>query len=235
MHISEEHIDLYERFYQQQLSEKEIREFEARLVYDKEFSEQFEQYKQIEQGVRDHYRNEMKQRFLSIDEEMDHKPIEKHLVKKKWLVFVAAALVVIIFSIYKGNQKSESRQLALNYWPVEPGLPVKMSSKGRFDDAMNAYKLGEVDEAAELLVSIDSDTSDYFLGVIAFEENEFESARGFFGKIESSSFFFDEGQFRLALVYITFGEFKAASEIFQLQVDRKTEFASASKELLSKI
>jgi hypothetical protein len=235
MPVSEEHIDLFERYSHQQLSEKEVLGFDSRLVYDEDFSLQFEQYKQIEQGIRNHYRNEMKQRFLSIDEEMDHMPHEKYLLKKKWIVyFAAASLVLLTFTIYISSQRSELSQLAFNYWPEEPGLPVRMSSKGEYDDAMNAYKLDDFSKATKLLENIQSDTSNYFRGIIAYKTDDSKEAKHCFIQIKKNSVYFQKAKFRLGLILLSEGDINSAKNMFKSQMAEKTEFANASEEILKK-
>ena len=235
MPVSEEHIDLFERYSHQQLSEKVVLGFDSRLVYDEDFSLQFEQYKQIEQGIRNHYRNEMKQRFLSIEEEMDHMPHEKYLLKKKWIVyFAAASLVLLTFTIYISSQRSELSQLAFNYWPEEPGLPVKMSSKGKYDDAMNAYKLGDYETAERILRTFHTDTSYYFLGIISFENEKTQLSTDFFTRVNTSSFFYNKAQFRVGLIYLKANKRTEAYKILRKQIADSTEFSEVSKEILKK-
>ncbi|MEZ4891162.1 MAG: hypothetical protein R2779_11630 [Crocinitomicaceae bacterium] len=43
-----ENIELFERYRNGELSETELNAFNARLVYDSEFQEEFEQYEQLE-------------------------------------------------------------------------------------------------------------------------------------------------------------------------------------------
>jgi len=73
MNISEEHIDLFAAYLQDTLSEKEVLEFDARLTYDSEFKNSFDTYQQIEKGIKQHYRNEVKLNFQKIDQELDRK------------------------------------------------------------------------------------------------------------------------------------------------------------------
>ena len=125
--------------------------------------------------------------------------------------------------------------LAKEYWPEEPGLPVKMSSKGKYDDAMNAYKLGEFDKANYLLEKISSDTSNYFQGVIAYKLNDFDASRGFFHQIEKGSLYFNNAQFRLGLILLSEGELNSAKRIFNTQNTENQLFAKESNEILKKL
>jgi predicted Zn-dependent protease len=138
----------------------------------------------------------------------------------------------MLFQYFSNNS---TIQLTKKYWPEERGLPVKMSSKGKYDEAMNAFKLGEFDKASSLLKKIQSDTSYYFQGVIAFEQNDNTKAKDFFNQIDKSSIYINTTQFRLGLIFLSEGDLVSAKKIFNSQIVENTEFAEASKEILEKI
>lgn len=208
MNVSEEHIALFEAYLQASLSEKEVLEFDARLSYDSEFKESFDTYRYVEKGVKQHFRNEVKLNFQKIDNELDNKKSAKDSFKKnptiKWLILsgaVAASILFMIFINY-GTGNSPHEELVVQYWPIEVGLPVKMSTKGKYDDAINAYKLEKWIKAEMLFEQIDSDTSDYFIGIINYEQKEFSNAITSFESIPQNSTWYEESQFRLALIYL---------------------------------
>lgn len=230
------HIEIFERYRNGDLSESELREFEARLVYDSEFKESFEQYEAIEVGIKTHFRNELKSKLQEVDKAMDNPKEKKNNVKSIliWSTSVAASIIIGVL-LFQHFSSSNHVELAQQYWPAEPGLPVKMSTKGKYDDAMNAYKLGNYDEATSLLEKISSDTSYYFQGVIFFEQNDNTKAKGFFNQIGNSSFYYNNAQFRLGLISLSEGDLGSAKKIFKAQVALKTEFSGVSKEILKKI
>lgn len=229
------HIEIFERYRNGELSEAELKDFEARLVYDSELKDAFEEYEQIEVGIKNHFRNKLKTKLQDLDQLMDA-PVKKskvvHLVA--WTSSIAAA-VIIGFFIFQHYSQPNNIQLAQQYWPHEEGLPVKMSTKGKYDDAMNALKLQEYDEAVKLLKNIKSDTSSYFLGVIFYENQDFNRASQYFRQVENNSTYYHEAQFRLALVSMINGDLDLAKLLLQAQIDHQTEFAEPSKEILEKI
>lgn len=230
------HIDLFERYRNGDLSESELRDFNARMSYDSEFKEAFEKYEHVEAGIKVHFRNELKSKLQEIDKALDAPPHRK-INSKRILIWGSsiAASIIIGVMLYQYFSINEHSQLAKHYWPAEPGLPVKMSSKGKYDDAMNAYKLGEFDKASALLKKIPSDTSYYFQGVIAFEQNDNTKAKAFFNQIDKSSTYHNTAQFRLGLIFLSEGDLGSAKKIFKAQLAEKTEFANASEEILKKI
>jgi TolA-binding protein len=230
------HIDLFEKYLEGSLDERNVLEFEARLSYDSNFKQEFEEYKVVEQGIRNHFRKEMKSKFGEIDKDLDNASPKRPGKSRKlfyWSAAAASLLIgVLLFQHFSAN---ENELLATQYWPEEPGLPVKMSTKGKYDDAMNAYKLGEFDKSYSLLNKISSDTSYYFQGVIGYEQSDIKKAMGFFNQIDKSSNYYNSAQFRLGLISLSEGDLGSAKKIFNSQISQKTEFAEASNEILKKI
>lgn len=235
MRISEENIDLFETYLGHSMTEKEVLDFEARLVYDNEFSEEFEAYKQLETGVQQHFRNELKSKFSEIDEELDKQPLQQNNWRKVivWSSSIAAIFLIGIF-IYRSSNPNYN-QLAQEYWPYEAGLPVKMSNKGKYDDAMNAFKQENWNEAENLLKQIKSDTADYFLGVISYEKKDYQQAINYFRRIEHNSSYYQEAQFRLSLTTILSGNIKTGKQLLQAQIEQNTNFKEQANILLQKL
>jgi hypothetical protein len=230
------YIEIFERYRNGDLMEAELREFEARLAYDSEFKEAFDAYEQLELGIKVHFRNDLKLKLKKLDEKMDAPTSKKTSIKKLliWSSTIAASILigVMLFQHFSSNS---SVQLAEQYWPLERGLPVKMSSKGKYDDAMNAFKLGEYDKSSDLLRKISTDTADYFLGVISYEQGDNPESKRYFGQIHKNSFYYHTAQFRLGLILLAEGNLASAKKIFNSQISKNKEFAEASKKILEKI
>jgi hypothetical protein len=231
------HMDFFEKYLDGVLTENERLDFEARLSYDVEFKNEFENYQLVEDGIRKHFRNEMKSKFSEIDNVLDNQHTERQNSTRKLLYWTSAVAASIFIGImlFQHFSVSENELIAKQYWPEEPGLPVKMSTKGTYDDAMNAYKLGDLEMASSLLKKIPSDTSNYFQGIIAFKLNDYSAAKGFLLQIEESSLYFNNAQFRLGLIILSEGDKATSIKIFKSQVAEKTQFANASEEILKKI
>ncbi len=229
-------IDLFERYRNGDLNDIEMREFDARLAYDAEFKERFEYYQQIELGIETHFRSDLKSKLIELDQTLDlQKP--KNNKSRVFLVLtssIAACLLVgfLLFNLLSSNKNTD---LAKQYWPEEPGLPVKMSTKGKYDDAMNAYKLDDFSKAAQLLENIQSDTSNYFRGVIAYKTDDFKEAKRCFIQIEKNSVYFHKAQFRLGLILLSEGDVNSAKKIFKAHVEQNSDFSAVSEEILKKI
>ncbi len=231
----EEHIDLFERYRNGELSDSELRDFEARLAYDSEFKAEFEAYENIENGIRTHFRAELKSKLQEVDKEMDDTPKKKSIVHLlAWTSSIASAIVIGVF-IFQHFSQPNYKQLAQRYWPYEEGLPVKMSNSSKYDEAMNAFKLNYWEKAENLLSEIESDTAFYFLGEVAYQNNKQQIAISYFLGIEKSSVYYQKAQFKLALLWLTTGNTAKAKEIIDSLIEEKSEFADDAQEILKKI
>lgn len=230
------YIEIFERYRNGDLMEAELREFKARLAYDSEFKEAYDAYEQIELGINAHFRYDLKLKLKKLDEKMDAPTSKKTSIKKLliWSSTIAASILigVMLFQHFSSNS---SVQLSEQYWPQERGLPVRMSSKGKYDDAMNAFKLGEYDKSSDLLRKISTDTADYFLGVISYEQGDNPESKRYFGQIHKNSFYYNTAQFRLGLILLAEGNLASAKKIFKAQMAEKTEFSRSSEEILKKM
>lgn len=229
------HIELFERYRNGDLAESELRDFEARLVYDSELKEDFDNYEALEVGIKVHFRNELKTKLQDMDKKMDN-PAKKRSYPKRLLIWssaIAACLLTGVF-LFQHFSSSKNEVLAKEYWPEEPGLPVKMSSKGKYDDAMNAYKLGDYETSERILRTFHTDTSYYFLGIISFENEKTQLSTDFFTRVNTSSFFYNKAQFRVGLLYLKADKRIEAYKILRKQIADSTEFSEVSKEILKK-
>ena len=207
MEHSFEHIELFEAYQSKTMTDKEILVFEARLSYDKEFKVEFNRFQRLEEGIKQHFRTELKNKLNEIDNELaldNTAPPKNNVRKLYWITSAVAASLIIgilLFNFY--NSENQNTNLAQQYWNVEEGLPVKMSNKGIYDDAMNAFKQEQWQEAEIFLVAINSDTAFYFLGVINYHQKDYTTTASYFNKINNASFWFEQSQYRLALTYLS--------------------------------
>jgi tetratricopeptide (TPR) repeat protein len=219
MKASAEHIELFDSYLQGVMAEAELREFEARLQYDTEFAELFEAYKKLETDIRGHYQREaLKQGFEAIDKELDteSKPRNSSM-PFIWIASAVAATAVLAFFVISFFKQPDSPvKLAQKHWPAEAGLPVRMSTKAPFDDAMNAFKQQKWEESIQLLTQrTPSDTAFYFLGVVHFMQNDFEAAINSFEQVPASSHWYFQSEYRKTLVFLAKGDIEIAKTHFQ--------------------
>lgn len=230
MNTEKGHIELFEIYLQGQFSDEQLSNFEERLVSDASFKREFDEYKSVKVGLKEYFREELKAKFSEVDQSLGA-PKKKVLFMNWWVVSGVAAILVIGLFVFN-NQSNSSFDLISKHWPYEAGLPVRMNERNKYDEAMNAFKLEEWKKAEALLKTMDSDTARYYLGVVNYELEEYTSSLNYFKGIEANSSFYEESQFRLALISILQNDLVLAKAILNVQVKKETVFASEAKEIL---
>lgn len=239
MYISVENSVIFESYLSNSLSQEEITRFEAKLSYDSDFKLQFEYFKQLETSVKQYFkRKQLKAKFAELDEEMDTEVPKGKLSYLKWFIVAgAAASILLVATLILNHSKSDGfyKNLVAENWPYEEGLPVKMSNKSVYDDAMNAYKLENWDEAETLLKQFNSDTSNYFLGIVAFQKENIKIAVNYFQEVGSNSIYYSDAQFRLALLSILEKDIQSAKRILKKLKAENSSYSIEANEILNKI
>ncbi len=234
-----QYIELFEAYQAKLLDESAILEFEARLNSDSEFRKAYQDFLSIEEGLKRHYKSEFFNQFQDLDKELDKElgQNKKYSVKKiiVYSTTIAASFLIFFFG-YSYFQSQDHVELAKEYWPIEPGLPVKMSTKGKYDEAMNAYKLGEFDKAIKEFRKIESDTSNYFLGEIYYKKENYKKAIYYFEINQNGSTYSELSLFKKALCYILLNEKEKAGIILNsLSKSTSNQYSSLAKKVLKEL
>lgn len=236
MEIPGKYIDLFEAYVQEQLSEGEVKDFEARLNYDSEMKQAFEQYTAVTTGLRQHYRSELKQKLNEIDKELDKEKPKPKMAKLIWISSAVAATILIGLLVVGLFGESANTRLAKKYWPAEEGLPVRMSKKNQYDAAMNAYKQQQWAESKKLLLELPAnDTTHYFLGIVSFRQKNFPEAIRFFEIVPESSHWYSESEYRMALSYLANGDIEKARVELRRIMELNTRHNQHAAKLLEEI
>ena len=205
--MPQESIELFERFTQGLLSDKELQEFEAKLSFDSEFKSHYDQYLALENDLKLHFqKNSLKNKLINTDAIIDHKVSHSLLRRKRYITITIsiAAGIALFIGIYQSRSNSANNISEL--WPYEEGLPVRMGEKVLYQTATNAFKLGEWSKAISLFEKIDSDTSCYFRAISHYELNEFKEAASLFLNVSNESIYYEDAELRLAILYVLEGK-----------------------------
>ena len=143
-------IELIENYCEGKLSAVEHTDFETRLLIDAELKEEFELYKAIVSGIKEHGEDNLKAKLKLVDSELDneHKIIELGKGNKKsiryWAIAASVVFIVGLGLFWSLVNKTDLPQLANVYYDKEKGLPVEMSvTENQLAEVMAFYKSGD--------------------------------------------------------------------------------------------
>jgi len=161
-------LQLIERFFERELTEHELANFEARLKADHDFAEKVERFGYAHQEVEKIYypneRETFKKDWDKILDTEEEAPIRKIKPMRYYLMRVAAAILLIFGLTLIVNQFSPSnqsfQQIALQNWEPDPDEMNRVSTRGDtavvpgavvWDNAKKTYKAGKFEETLNTL------------------------------------------------------------------------------------
>src|SRR4051812_29407798 len=111
-------IETYaEAYFNRQLSNAEIKQFEERCIQDAAFARQVALYISTEEGIRQQLLEEKKQQWRAISTGGATTTVvpARKLVTRKWMVYAAAACVLVAVALIFTFRSSGPQQLADEY------------------------------------------------------------------------------------------------------------------------
>jgi hypothetical protein len=239
MKIHEDYITLFESYSENSMIDTDKVSFEARLAYDEEFKKQFSAFNQLEAGIKKHFSSEIKQKLSALDDELDTNASAEvyQAPPSKWRLWIplaglAASILLVLMLNVIG---SSTERLANKYWIKDPGLPVKMSAKGSYDNAMNHYKLGNWEQSLAELKKIDSDTSTYFQGQVLFKMGKNPESLKELQQIPEESVYRIKSIFCEALLLIQLDKISEGKILLETISNGNSEYSIIAQQLLLEI
>ena len=111
-------IEIYaEAYFRRQLSDAEIKQFEERCIHDAAFSREVALYISTEEGIRQQLLDEKKRQWRAIRTSAGTATDipERKLIIRKWMVYAAAACVLVAVAMIFTLRSSGPQQIAVEY------------------------------------------------------------------------------------------------------------------------
>lgn len=180
--------ELMDGYLQKTLSKEEKKVFAKAVDQDAEFNREFQELKEIQEGVKSHSKKEIKSFLMEIENDLNADESTLNNTNMKKMISVAASLVLIaaisFFALTKDKTPSLDKIYAEHYTHYENlngqvrGASSDLSSLS--DQAFNAYDMGNYNLAAasfaELVKSDKSATNYFYMGMSNLESKNYEAA-----------------------------------------------------------
>lgn len=224
--ISEQELELIDRYLRKELSETEHVAFEQRLAADAEWREKVQEIKLLSLSIQE---NALASRLNTFHKAVpisdNNKP---KVIKMNWAkrVAIAATLILgvtmlsrLLFFRETGNEK-----LYATYYKPDPGLATLMgvSDNYEFENAMVDYKTGSYTKALSTWLNMlkenpDNDTLDYFIASAYLAKDDVPEASVYFEKVirRQQSVFLQDAKWYKALLLLKQGKKEEAVALLQ--------------------
>ncbi|MDG1729577.1 MAG: hypothetical protein P8K68_11735 [Algibacter sp.] len=238
--ISEELLEIIERYINGSMTSQELKDFNQLLELDDDFKLKVEDIKTMLIGIEAQSLKEQLNEF--------HTDIPKTIVSKStdikvrylnWNKIAVAAAIIIAFGSIWFFSIPKNEKLYTEYFKLDPGLPTTMSRTDNFDfyDAMVNYKHGDYQMAIDKWKVLqekkpNNDTLNYFLGVAHLANKNVSDAIPYLERsieAEDNFTFLDDAYLYLGLAYLKEGNTELAKKNLDIS---NTE---TSKALISKL
>ena len=225
--ITQEELELIDKYLNKQLPESELAAFEKKLADDETWRDKVDQIRFMSIGIQESTLSAKLNNFHSLLNVEANGKTQKSIEinwGKRLAVAASTILVVGTLSWLLFFKKTVNEQLFANYYQADPGLPTLMgvSDNYEFDKAMVDYKMGDYDKALKtweglLKDNANNDTLNYFIASAHLADNNPESSLAFFDKVigSTNSVFLQDAQWYKALILLNKGNKQEAINLLQ--------------------
>ncbi|MDQ3193147.1 MAG: hypothetical protein M3Q58_16305 [Bacteroidota bacterium] len=245
MEKDREDFEMMESYFEDRMSEAEKASFEAKLILDENFKDEFEVYKKVRQGIFIAGEAELRDKLKAADKEIEPSLRAKdrnNIIPLYKKLLVAASIAALISMSYLLFLKDDYQ--FRKFEEKEPGLPVLMNNneKSALNKAMTLYKAGEYSESKEIIENLlsikpENDTLLYFNGVVNYELEAYSKAADQFEAVsEIESVFNEQAEYRLALSYLRLSKENKARVVLEKIVSNPSHlYKEQAQELLKQL
>lgn len=227
-HITEDELELIDKYLHKDLAEVELSVFEQRLATDAEWKEKVEEVKMLSIGIQEDALLSKLDSFHNAIPASDTTAKPK-IIEVNWLKRLAVAAILILgittLSWLLFFQKTGTEKLYAAYYSPDPGLATLMgvSDHYEFDNAMVDYKTGDYTKALDtwltmLKVNPENDTLHYFIASAYLAQENEEQAAVYFDKVirQQQSVFLQDAQWYKALLLLKQGKKEDAVSLLKV-------------------
>ncbi|MCP9770778.1 hypothetical protein EGI22_22975 [Lacihabitans sp. LS3-19] len=237
--------ELIEKYFENTLTEQELKAFEENLRSNASFKEEFEFQKSLKQSIHLKERNELKSILKGFDNKNSDVRFEIQKNNKVWR-FAAAAVVLILaaFGIYKYQTDGKNTQdLYLAYHQPYPNIVAPNvrgeNTEGIKNEAFKAYEAENYQEAIRLFSQIkDEEFAIFYTAISYLELNENQKAIEILksNKFSETPFPFETyNKWYLALAYLKTGQKNEAKTILEDLTKTDNPQKQKAQELLNEL
>lgn len=221
--ISQEELDLIDRYLKDDLEGAELSSFKDRLINDGDWEKKVHEVQLLSLGIQESLLRDKLDAF--------HKNISKPTMTavsgtsnlKRWLVAASIIAIAVLAGLFL-FEKPKHEKLFSSYFSQDPGLPVVMGTEEKnytLYDGMIDYKEGNEDIAIKKWKSIGdktgyTDTLHYYIGVAYLNEASYTDALQYLDKVAAEqSVYTEKAKWYKALVYVKIEDTEAAKTLLQ--------------------
>ncbi len=242
----EDQLDQIEKYLSGELSREEVELFEKQIGEQEALRKQVEEHRSLIKGLELGFNLEMKAQLKLEEQRLAREDVvaKRRVVQLRWPVGLAAALAVILISVYLIKTKSiDSQELFASYYQPYPNVESPVSrSETKGENAYALYEQGRYQEALDLFMQriAESPTDPaplFYSGICHLELNETEKALAAFQVLQTmdKNNYSRASKWYKALASLKKDDKSSTVEILTGLSEGDDNYAIRSKELLQQL
>jgi len=249
MVFSSEKMNLIERYFNEELSKKELELFEVELERDSKFRDEVDQYEQMIGGLKDARFRKMKSEFHSFDDQIHTRKSKHPFFTKRIISYCIISgfllgLIVLVFNYIFFKPEVESALIFEEYFRPYPNVivPVNRSvdpSNLELVEVMELYESKQYDEAIlgfnKLILSNKEFKNEilFYKGVALLAKGDASGATHYFELMNPSGSFINQRKWYLSLALVQIGEISEAKDSLNQIILDQSYFMVYAEEVLN--
>jgi len=243
-----EKMDFIERYFDEELSEEELRLFEEKLDCDSKFRDEVNQYELVIGGLKDARSRKMKRGFRSFEDHIHSRKSDHTIFTKRMLGYCVALglLIGFIVNYTISNPEIETKLIFEEYFRPYPNVIEPVESSGsveafnlEFVEVMELYESKQYDKAIlgfdKLMLRNKEFKNEvlFYKGVALLAKGNASGAVNQFELMDASSRFANQRKWYLSLALVQAGEINEAKDSLNQIILDQSYFMVHAEEVLN--
>ena len=251
MIFDSEKMDFIKRYFDEELSEKELRLFEEEFERDSKFRDEVKQYEQVVGGLKDARFRKMKGEFRSFEDQIHSRKSEHTLFTKRMVGYCIALGLLIGFVVFAvnytiSNSEIESKLIFEEYFRPYPNVIEPVNRSGSVDafdlelvEVMELYESKQYDKAIlgfdKFILRNTEFKSEmlFYKGVALLAKGDAFGAANNFELMGASSCFVNQRKWYLSLALVQIGAINEAKDSLNQIILDQSYFMVHAEEILN--
>jgi len=240
-----EHIDRFDQYLDDTLSEEERKIFLDELKKNHELKKEFDEHCLLVDGIRQQGRLALQQKMHEWDLEIDEQEGSgsRTIQGFRWYYAAAALLILVISSLLINNLWNESHEelIAAYYTPytyIPETTRGEPDAARKYEDIYHQYDLKQYRSVVSRIEAIDQSNRStlmmFILGSAYQALGEEENAVPVYqGIIKGNSSYVNGATWYLALCHLSLGQVESAKDLLQKLQSSQSSYAKKAQQILS--
>ncbi len=234
MNFKEEHIEIFRRYLDGDLSKEEVNAFEKQLSEDEEFKRSFDAFGSFEKAIK---ASEVVETYDRVGGwESNYKTPKKQAPIRKLMIAVTsvAAVAALVFFLWMPATSNDA--LVSEYFSPYDNVVTVRGKKEVLDKALNAYDKKKYEQALELFNEFPNDSIGMFYraeSLMALKRYD-EAANVYDEVIVTNGIFEEVAMYHKALAYLGANDEGKAKKTLQ-DIPKSSHYSAQAKDLLERL